>query len=104
MSDNKEQEKNHMQASTARTPRKPSMTQLLHFQSNLIITNNIRTESAIITASRMTTRYAEYYLYSVPKLHAARYFMQRHFRLSDHHGVTAARRQWPNARTHFLHL
>jgi hypothetical protein len=55
---------------------------MLQFKLNLIITNNILTHNAINIACSMTTRYGEYYLHSVPKLHAARYFMPHHFRLS----------------------
>jgi hypothetical protein len=63
------------------------MMQLLHFKSSLIITKNIPTDNAINIACSMATRYAQYYLHFVPKLHAARYFMPRHFRLSGHQTI-----------------
>jgi hypothetical protein len=87
ISDNTEQERNHIQVSTALILRKPSMMQLLHFKSNLIITNDILTDNTINIACSMTTRYWEYYLHFVPKLHRARYFMPRHFRLSGHQTI-----------------
>jgi hypothetical protein len=62
------------------------MVQLLHSKSNLIITNNILMDKAINIACSMTTRYGDY-LHFVPKLHAARYFMPHHFRLSGHQTI-----------------
>jgi hypothetical protein len=44
-------------------------------------------DSPINIACRVTTRYGEYYLHFVPKLHAARYSMPRHFRLSGHQTI-----------------